>query len=158
MLQDHQAQLAIIWEPNTSSARAAGYTIALSSKNVPDSIVDVIIASNDLIKGDPAAVQAVVSSFYRAMDSYLAHPTALEQFIAKDGGLTIEDAKSVIGGIKLYGTKDADTFMNTNVFPLDQPQAGQSVKAIGAVLALNHPDLRLSSAAVDGGFVEHLVP
>ena len=55
MLRTQQAQLAIIWEPDTSAARASGYTIALSSKNVPDSIVDkkkrptALVAMSDII-------------------------------------------------------------------------------------------------------------
>ncbi len=157
MLRTQQAQLAIIWEPDTSAARASGYTIALSSKNVPDSIVDVIVAGDVLLKHDPTAVLAVVTSFYKTIDGYLADPARLEQFVAKDGNLNVSDAKSVIAGIKLYGTKDANAFMNDSVFPLDQPLAGQSAKAIGAVLALNHPGLNLSSVAIDGSFVQRLV-
>ena len=53
MLQADEAQLAIIWEPDTSAARAAGNTIALSSADVPDSIVDVFVASGRLIERDP---------------------------------------------------------------------------------------------------------
>jgi ABC-type nitrate/sulfonate/bicarbonate transport system substrate-binding protein len=156
MLKAHQAQLGVIWEPDTSAARAAGFSIAMSSKDVPDSIVDVIIASNKLIKDDPAAVSAVVRSFYNTMDGYLAQPTALTQFIAKDGNLDLTDAKSVLAGIKLYGTAEADVFMNNKVFPLDQPQAEQSVKAIRSVLALGHPGLQLSGAVVDGSYVHQL--
>jgi ABC-type nitrate/sulfonate/bicarbonate transport system substrate-binding protein len=156
MLKSHQAQLGVIWEPDTSAARAAGFSIAMSSKDVPDSIVDVIVAGNKLINDDPAAVSAVVRSFYKTMDGYVAQPTALTQFIAKDGNLDVNDAKSVIAGIKLYGTADADVFMNNNVFPLDQPQVEQSIRAIGSVLALGHPGLLLSAAVVDGSYVHQL--
>jgi hypothetical protein len=156
MLQDDAAQLAVIWEPDTSRARAEGYTIALTSEDAPDSIVDVIVASNDLIERDPAAVQAVVRSFYTAMDGYLARPDELEGLVAGDGGLDREAARSVIAGIKLYGTRDADAFMNERVFPLDQPQVVQSVNAISSVLALAHPDVRPDTADVDGSYVHKL--
>jgi len=156
MLERDQAQLAVIWEPDTSAARASGYTITLSSKDVPDSIVDVIVASDKLIRRDPAGVQAVVGAYYSAMDGYLAHPDALERFYATDGHLDAKAARSVIGGIKLYGTRDADTFMNADVFPLDKPQVAQSVDSIGSVLALLHPDLPLDRARVDGAFVHTL--
>ena len=153
LLRDSKAQLAVIWEPDVSAARAAGYTIAASSKDVPDSIVDVIVASNRRLAADSAAVQAVVRSFYSAMDRYLANPAELEQLIAKDGGIDVAAARSVIAGIKLYGSRDADVFMNDKVFPLDQPRVKQSVKAIAAVLALGHPGVDVDRAKLDGHFV-----
>jgi hypothetical protein len=157
MLQKDQAQVAVIWEPDTSAARAKGDTIALSSADVPDSIVDVIVASDKTIGRDPAAVKAVLAAFYGRMDHYLANRDDLEQFYAKDGGLDVKDAGSVISGIKLYGSVDADAFMNDAVFPLDQPQVRQSVDSIGAVLALVHPDMALDRAEVDGSYVHALV-
>ena len=158
MLKNNEAQLAVIWEPDTSAARSAGYTIALSSRDVPDSIVDVIVASNDLIEHDPEAVQAVVSSFYEAMDDYLADPGTFQRMIAQDGGLTPSEADSVIAGIKLYGSAEADAFMNDDVFPLDQPQVERSLRSIGALLALLHPSVRPDLAAVDGSFVQEASP
>ena len=154
MLKNNEAQLAVIWEPDTSAARSAGYTIALSSRDVPDSIVDVIVVSNDLLEQDPVTVQAVVSSFYEAMDGYLADPGEFQRMIAEDGGLTPSEAESVIAGVKLYGSVEADAFMNDDVFPLDQPQVERSLRSIGALLALLHPSVRPDLAAVDGSFVQ----
>lgn len=156
MLVADEAQLAIIWEPDTSAARAAGYTIALSSADVPDSIVDVIVASDRLIERDPLAVQAVVSSYYSTMDDFLARPEALEQFYAEDGGLDVQTAETLIAGIKLYGTRDVNSFMNEEIFPLDQPQILQSIDSIGSLLALIHPDIPLDQARVDGSYVSAL--
>jgi hypothetical protein len=158
MLTKDEAQLAVIWEPDTSTARADGYTITLSSADVPDSIVDVILAGDDLVARDPAAVQAVVDSFYRRMDGYLADRPSLEALYAEDGGLDADAAGSVIDGIKLYGTQDADAFMNADVFPLDKPQVEQSVDSIGSVLSLVHPDITLESAKIDGRYVRALTP
>lgn len=156
MLESDEAQLAVIWEPETSAARAAGHTIALSSADVPDAIVDVILASDRLIERDRSAVQAVVSSFYSTMDEYLADRESLTQFYAEDGGLAPEDAESLIAGIKLYGSRDADIFMNESVFPLDTPQVEQSVDSIGSLLALLDPDIPLDRAKVDGSYVRAL--
>ena len=149
MLEADEAQLAVIWEPDTSAARAGRHTVALSSADVPDAIVDVIVASDRLIERDPAAVQAVVAAYYSTMDDLLARPAALEQFYATDGGLDAETARTLIAGIELYGSNDANVFMN-DVFPLDKPQIQQSIDAIGSVLALIHPDIPLDQAKVDG--------
>jgi len=153
MLEADEAQLAVIWEPETSSARAAGHTIALSSADVPDAIVDVIVASDRLIERDPAAVEAVVDAYYSTMDDMLARPAEMRQFYATDGGLDTEAAGTLIAGIKLYGRDEADVFMNDDVFPLDTPQIQQSIDAIGSVLALVHPDIPLDQADVDGSYV-----
>ena len=74
----------------------------------------------------------------------------MEQFYATDGGLDAETARTLIAGIKLYGSSDANVFMNDEVFPLDKPQIQQSIDAIGSVLALVHPDIPLDQAKVDG--------
>jgi OmpA-OmpF porin, OOP family len=157
MLDDDEAQLAILWEPDTSAARNAGHTLVLSSADVPDSIVDVIVVGDRLIERDPAAVQALVTSYYTAMDGYLADDEALQAFYAEDGGLDAADTAALIEGIRLYGSEDADEFMNQPLFPLDTPQIEQSRDSIGAVLALIHPDIPLDLADIDGSFVSALV-
>jgi hypothetical protein len=154
MLQDGTAALAVLWEPDTSAARAEGYTVALSSKDTPDSIVDVLVASDGLVRRHPEQVAAVVDAFYAAMDHYLARPAALRQLIADDGGLNAAQAVHVVAGIKLYGRRDADTFMNHDVFPLDQPRITQSLRSIGALLAVLDPSVSLRDAKVDGRFID----
>lgn len=153
MLQDDDVQLAVVWEPDTSAARAAGHTIALSSANVPHSIVDVIVASDRLIERDADAVQAVVTAFYTRMDSYLSDPEALRAFYATDGGLEPEAARQLIAGIQLYGTADAAEYLNNEVFPLDKALMQQSVESIEALLALIHPEMALGQAQIDGIYV-----
>jgi OmpA-OmpF porin, OOP family len=156
MLQDDSAQLAIIWAPDTSAAKAKGYTIALSSEDVPDSIVDVIVASDRLIEREPEAVRALLAAFYARMDELLANERALVDLIARDGNLDRAAAQSVLDGITLYGSRDADVFMNEPLFPLDLPQMEQSVKAIAAVLALNHDGVDPKNASIEGRYVAAL--
>jgi OOP family OmpA-OmpF porin len=158
MLERDEAQIAVIWEPETSRARAAGYEIVLSSADVPDAIVDVILASDRLIQRDAAAVQALVSSYYARMDSLLADPEALTRFYAEDGGLDPAEAESLmVDGVRLYSSREADEFMNQALFPLDTPQVEQSVDSIGSLLALLHPNIPLDRATVDGRYVRSMV-
>jgi hypothetical protein len=153
MLDSGEAALAVLWEPDTSAARAAGYTVALSSKDVPDSIVDVLVASDELIAEDPAAVQAVVDAFYEDMDRYQDDPDGLEALIAEDGDLQRAEAGHVLAGITFYGSAEADTFMNDAVFPLDEPRIEQSLRSLAALLALQHPGVSAEHAKVDGSYV-----
>lgn len=157
MLEADEAQLAVVWEPDTSTAVAAGYTLALSSADVPNSIVDVIVASDELIERDPAAVQAVVDAFYTTMDRYLADPAALRAFYAEDGGLEPDAAGALIEGIELYGTEAADAFLNDQVFPLDTAQMQQSIESIESLLSLIHPEMPTGQAEVDGDYIRTLL-
>ena len=68
-------------------------------------------------------------------------------------GLDTETARTLIAGIELYGSSDANVFMNDEVFPLDTPQIQQSIDSIGSVMALVHPDIPLDQAKVDGSYV-----
>jgi ABC-type nitrate/sulfonate/bicarbonate transport system substrate-binding protein len=153
MLQDDRAQLAVLWEPDTSAAVEAGYEIVLSSADVPDSIVDVIVVGDRLIEERPAAVQAVVSSYYRRMDALLTDPAAMSRFYAEDGSLELATAQNLMEGIEVYGSAGANEYMNVDVFPLDRPLVEQSVNAIGSVLALRDPDVAFDQAPVDGSYV-----
>jgi len=157
MLERDEAQLAVISEPDTSRAQAAGHTIALSSADVPGAIIDVILASDRVIESDRGAVNAVVASFYETMDRYLADPAALARLYAEDAGLGVEDAGSLLDGMVLYGSQEANAFMNDNVFPLDQPQIEQSIDSIGSTLALVQPDISLDRAKVDGTYTRAVV-
>jgi ABC-type nitrate/sulfonate/bicarbonate transport system substrate-binding protein len=159
MLRDLDAQVAILWEPDTSTAQAEGYTVALSSKDAPDAIVDVLVASDKVLDHDPESVAALVTSFYEAMDDYLADAAGrsqLESLIAEDGALTAEQAGSVLDGIKFYGSAEADAFMNEDLFPLDQPRLDSSMRSIAALLGLLHPEVTLHDVHVDGSFVHEV--
>jgi len=156
MLEDDDVQLAVVWEPETTAARAAGHTVTLSSADVPHSIVDVIVASDRLIERDPNAVQAVVTAFYTRMDQLLADPAALQAFYATDGQLDPEVAQQLIAGIKLYGTTEAAEYLNTEVFPLDKALMQQSVESIESLLSLVHPEMPLGQAQIDGIYVSNV--
>jgi OOP family OmpA-OmpF porin len=160
MLNRDDAQLAVVWEPDTSAAVAADYTVGLSSKDVPDSIVDVIVASNDLIQRDPGAVQQLVGAYYDQMDSYLAspsHPGLTDLIVDDDPRLDVADAEKVIDGIKLYGSAEASAFLNDDEFPLDRPQIQQSIDSIGSLVALIHPGVDPDHAKFDGRYVKELL-
>ena len=156
MLDSYEAQVAVLWEPDVSYARSRGYSVTLSSEDAPDAIVDVLVAADELIERDPDAVQALVDGYYGAVDGYLADAAGradLEALIADDGGLDTDQAKSVIAGMKLYSAQEADAFMNEDIFPLDQPRIEQSMRSIGALVALLNPGVDLDEAHIDGSYV-----
>ena len=52
--------IAVLWEPYVTQAQQQGYSVVLSSGDVPNTIVDVIVASDELIASNPG----VVSRFF----------------------------------------------------------------------------------------------
>jgi len=68
-----------------------------------------------------------------------------------------DQAKPIVGGIKLYGSKEAAAFMSQDLAPLDEPQVRQSIKAIGSLQAMTDRSLVLDDATVrrmvDGRFL-----
>jgi OmpA-OmpF porin, OOP family len=163
MLQDGDADLAVVWEPDVSAAAEADYPVVLSSADVPDSIVDVIVASEELVLNDQDALREIVDAYYSAMDEYLQQPglTDLTDLYADDTG--IEDsaeasqvARQVIEGITLYGSAEASAFLNQDEFPLDRPQVQQSIESIGSLLALLDSGIDPDRARVDGSYVQEV--
>ena len=142
MLQKGEAQLAIVWEPDTSAARTSGYTVALSSKNVPRRILDVIVASDRLIKNNPAAVQAFVTEFYKARKWDVTHPSKYLAAIADDGKMKPEEAQTVLGGIHLYDAQESDLFLNQRAYPYDEVPIWESLSAITSIDALKDPSAK----------------
>ena len=149
MLQADEAQLAIIWEPDTSAARAAGNTIALSSGRPR--------LDRGRVRGQWPTDRARPRCRASGRGLLLLNdgrppgpPGGTGGVLAADGGLDIATVGTLLSGIKLYGTGDADTFLNDEIFPLDKPQILQSIDSIGSVLALVHPDIPLDQAEVDG--------
>ena len=54
----------------------------------------------------------------------------LHALYAEDGGLETA-AAALIDGIELYGTEDADEFMNADVFPLARPRSSTAATPSG---------------------------
>jgi OmpA-OmpF porin, OOP family len=153
-LKRREADVAVLWEPDVSAARAAGYTVAASSRDFPDAIVDVLVASNRLIQRQDVAVQKVVDAFYASRSAAAADPVRYEAAIAKDGKLTAEQTKNVLNGIRFYSAREADRYMNTKEWPLAQTRLEESLEAVGAILSLKDPSIKPTNQMWDGRFVQ----
>jgi ABC-type nitrate/sulfonate/bicarbonate transport system substrate-binding protein len=70
-LQDpnQNVAIAVIWEPFVTQARQKGYTVVLSSKDAPEAIVDVVIASDRLLQSQPQVISEFLEAYYRRIDS-----------------------------------------------------------------------------------------
>lgn len=161
MLQNHEVLAAVLWEPDTSAAKASGYVVALSSQDAPDMVLDVLVASDRIIRENPQAVQDVVNAFYAQRAYFVTHPQEFVQFIAKDGAdpktgtpMADEDVQSLLAGVKFYDAREADEFFNSRQWPLRQTQMQQSLESIGALVAQRSRGVKIDASMIDGSFVQ----
>ncbi|PLZ38303.1 hypothetical protein CBP27_09750, partial [Fischerella thermalis WC542] len=94
VLQDsnQNVAVAVLWEPYVSQARQRGYTVVLSSKDLPGTIVDVIVASNRLMESQPESISQLLTFYYRFIDTNVRNAEQLQAQIAVDGKLSSADA------------------------------------------------------------------
>lgn len=109
LLQDPNQNIAVavIWEPFVTQARQKGYKVVLSSKDAPEAIVDVVVASNSLIQSQPEKISAFLTAYYRHIDVSVRNPNHLQAQIAGDAKLSTTDATAVLQGIDFFTSVEA---------------------------------------------------
>lgn len=156
MMQEGKADVAVLWEPDVATARKAGFTVALSSKDVPGAVVDVLVASNRIIKNAPETVQHIVNSFYHRYGDRAARDRSwFVKFIAEDGkasGLDEAGAELVVQGVRYYDARSADEFMNKKVYPLDETGAFEALQTIGGIVSLSDTSVVPLPEMINGQF------
>jgi OmpA-OmpF porin, OOP family len=78
---DPQVAVAVLWEPFVSKARNEGNTVVLSSSDVPDAIIDVIVASDRMIEQKPNQLSQFLTVYYQHTDQLIRDSSALSQQI-----------------------------------------------------------------------------
>lgn len=130
-LQDpnQNTAVAVLWEPFVTQARMQGYKVVLSSQDTPETIVDVIVASNRLLQSQPEKVSAFLTAYYKQIDPHLLDASRLRSQIASDGKLSNADAATVLQGIKFFTAIEARNWLTSGT--LDK-----QISSTAAVLAL----------------------
>ncbi|MEL6816064.1 MAG: phosphate ABC transporter substrate-binding/OmpA family protein, partial [Cyanobacteria bacterium J06598_3] len=105
--------IAVLWEPYVTQAQQQDYTVVLSSKDAPNVIVDVVVASDRLIADKPDVISQLMEKYYRRIDANARDATQLQAQVADDGNLSVEDAAAIIEGIAFFTAIEArDWFEN----------------------------------------------
>ncbi|MEO0947067.1 MAG: hypothetical protein AAFY11_02785, partial [Cyanobacteria bacterium J06641_5] len=127
-LQDKNQNIAVavLWEPFVSRARQQGYTVVLSSQDAPNAILDVIVASEELIAGEEDALSNFLTTYYRYIDKNARNDGELQAQIATDGNLSATEARWVANGIDFFTSVEVDRWMKD----------GTLEKRIGATAAI----------------------
>ncbi|NER80887.1 MAG: OmpA family protein [Leptolyngbya sp. SIO1D8] len=132
LMQDpaENVAVAVLWEPFVTQARQQGYTVVLSSEDAPNSIVDVIVASDRLLQSQPGVISTFLENYYRRIDSNVRDASQLQAQVAEDGALSPTDAGAILQGIDFFTAAEAQTWMADGTLQ-------RRIEAISAVLVLS---------------------
>jgi OmpA-OmpF porin, OOP family len=108
--------IAVLWEPYVTQARKEGNTVVLSSQDTPNTIVDVIVASDRLIQSHPEKVTQFLSAYYRRIDSTAQDNSQLKKDIAEDGKLSSADAATVLKGLNFFTSLETQRWFTDGTF------------------------------------------
>ena len=130
LLQDpsQNVAIAVLWEPLVTKAREAGYTVVLSSQDAPNTIVDVIVASEHLIKSRPEILSQFLQAYYRGIDTQFINSSKL-QGEGAEGISTNKEAGVAIPGINFFTAAEAKAWF-------DSGRLEQRIDSTAAVLVL----------------------
>ncbi len=110
--QSNNVAIAILWEPFVAQAEEQGYTVVLSSRDTPDSIIDVLVASDRRIAAQPEQVSNLLETYYRRIDSNMRSASELQEQVAQDGDLSPSDAATVLSGIDFFTATESKKWMD----------------------------------------------
>lgn len=132
LLQDpyQNVSVAVLWEPFVTQARQQGYTVVLSSRDVPNVIIDVIVASDRLLQSHPQTVSDLVEGYYRHIDvNSVRDNSLLQEQISEDGSLKSSEAATVLRGIQFFTGAEAKDWITAGTLK-------QRISSTAAVLVL----------------------
>jgi OmpA-OmpF porin, OOP family len=116
LMHDSSQNLAVtvLREPDVTHARQQGYSIALSSQDVPEEILDVLVASDRLVRSHPERIAKLLEVYYRRVDADARDASSLKHQIAEESKLSPADAVAVMQGIQFYSALEARDWLKNS--------------------------------------------
>lgn len=109
---------AVTWEPwLTKGSKSGQGKVLVSSKDVPDIIIDTVCLRADLIKEKPEIAQGFVKAMDKAMKYWKEHPDESEKIMAEGLGISVDEFKGTMSGLKFYDTQANKEFFGTSEKP-----------------------------------------
>jgi NitT/TauT family transport system substrate-binding protein len=106
---DGEADAAVTWEPQLSKAltRADSHLI-ITSKDIPELIVDTLNVREDFIKKNPLPVKALMRAWFRALKYYREHPLEASGIIAQYYNMHPDEYQKSVEGLRWFDYADQD--------------------------------------------------
>jgi NitT/TauT family transport system substrate-binding protein len=148
---------AAIYEPYLSTAvkQRPGSRVAISSKQAPDLVVDLIFVRNDLIDFRRADIDTIISGWRKALAFLRAHPDEAYPIMAKAFNLSVNDFKDSSGGVVWLDLADNQRLLGTDASP---GVLYKNFAVVRDVLKHNRPEVFMSQPEnyLDRSFVRSL--
>ncbi len=116
LLHDSNQNLVatVLREPDVTHARQQGYSVVLSSQDVPLEIVDVLVASNRLVQSHPELITKLLEAYYRRVDADARDTSQLKHQIAEESKLSSADAAAVIKGLQFFSALETREWLKSS--------------------------------------------
>lgn len=96
-----QVDFAILWEPDVTKALTQnGVTRLLGTEDTQQLIVDVLIASQSVVKDNPGLITTLLRDYFKTLKYYRNHPEEFIDDIAKEYKLPKNLAQSLLSGVQ----------------------------------------------------------
>lgn len=107
-----KVEAAVTWEPWLTNAKDTDFgTVLYSSKDEPGLIADTLCFSRDFIEKYHDTVQAVVDSWFEALEFIETNQEEAYEIMAESQGMTVEDFEATLPAVSYY-----DEDMNKKYF------------------------------------------
>ena len=109
-----QVEVAVTWEPWLSKAEeAADGQILIDSGQRPSDIEDVLFMREEVIAERPGDIEALIKSWYEAVDYMRANPAEAAAIAAQTFGLTEDEVKALFPKVRFEGKEENNTAFGT---------------------------------------------
>jgi len=99
-LMSGKADVAILWEPDVLKALQDSSVIKLlGTENTSRLIVDILIASRNILRNNPEKVQVLLNSYFRTLKTYNDDPSLLHNELKSQLNLSDEEIRKMLGGV-----------------------------------------------------------
>lgn len=152
------ADVAVTYEPYMSRAlNESGGHLIYSSADAPGLIVDMLTFHSDFVRQYPDTVERIIKAYFKAFQFWKEHPEEAHVILAKHLGITPDDAKKQLEGVRLLSlleNKTTFTF-SAGVESLygNMRQTAEFIKVIQGATSTRMID---SDTLIDPSFIKNL--
>ncbi|WP_419206827.1 phosphate ABC transporter substrate-binding/OmpA family protein [Photobacterium leiognathi] len=105
-LLNGKLDVAVLWEPDVSTALAKGnFTTVISTADTKSLIVDVLLANKTFIKNKPEQLDSLLATYFKVLKYYRDHPSELVNELESVTDLPQQQVKQLLNGVEWVGLK-----------------------------------------------------
>ncbi len=101
-------------EPFQSDALTEGFNLLASSKDIPNTITDVLAFRKEVVEKNPEKVKGVVDALFRAERYLVENPDKSASYISKKTGVDSYELKDELKGIKILSEEENKKIFDRN--------------------------------------------